>query len=1040
MHVSNVTVIEAFRTALARTGLVAQIRPEGDVAIVRDAGNAAVARSGIVIGHVLNAKTQAPMRGVTVVLDDSGITTRTNEKGEYRFVGVAAGPHRVATRFVGYTRQIKAITVTDDQTVTLDFVLDASVVNTLDQVVVTATGEQRIRELGHVVATINADSLVKRAPITELSDLLQARVPGLQVMSGAGSYAGGTVTLQLRGTSSMALQSSPIVIVDGVRYQSDNSLSNSLNNQDTRGVTYQQRSPLNDLNPNDIETVEVVKGPSASTLYGPDAANGVIVITTKRGNVGAPRFAWYARPVSNTTREPEYVTKSYTVWSHDPSTNALITYPCTLIRQYIDQSCILDSITVATTTMQVDSLSPVAQNRPTWQYGANLSGGTPIARYFVSGNYVNQVGTLRIPPALLHLMQDQLGENAITGLHRNPNTLTTIGTQASVSSDVSSWFGLTGSVSYTHTNNNRSATPSVYTNALLTTGLAFADSSTIASHVRDDIYPFRVALETSVEETNRFVTSLTGQFHPASWLGMTALFGTDLNGIHAHTERPGGLADQYDGGEVVEDYRSMVNRTMGLNATVNLHPGLFSFRTTGGVQYIYHRFDGTTASGTDLPQGSVNMYLAQSKYLMPVWDENVQLGGYGEEVVGINDRVYLSAAMRLDGSATFGDSYHPTPFPKLGVSWIASEEPFLRNLPGLRELRFRYSYGSATRHPTSSMKLGQLNGLNMTLNNTTMTYYWPQYFASADLKPERSNEHEWGADATILNGTTVQLTWWRRKVIDELLQRNGNPVGFNYYWMNGGTVGKHGFEATVNVPVFATQRAQGDIAFNYAYNTSTLLRLPEGRLNNAASIGYPLDAVFGQPIIAVLDTSGGHPDSVVTSDEIVRSPGYVFYGVTSPPRTYSITPSVTLFNGIVQISSLFDHASDFITTDDYGNQCRYTASCLAPFSKTAPLMEQARYVEGNRDNDFNLKTHYTRWRELTVRASVPQSIMRRFNIVGFQLINGASVSLQGRNLLLWTNFTGTDPESRTDRDPSTSNITNGMPQARSWALRFDITP
>jgi len=1037
LHVENVPLGAALTQILDGTGLHVISDGGNGLMIVADKGHGpAIQERGVVTGVVTNAATRQPLHGVTVLLDDTTRSVRTDDAGRYRLTGVSAGAHRVTVRYVGYARKTRPVTVSDGETVHLDFALDASV-NSLDQVVVTATGAQRVRELGHIVAQINADSLVKAAPITDLSDLLQSRVPGLQVVSGSGSYAGETISLQLRGQSSMALNSAPIVIVDGVRYQSDNSMSNAANTQDIRGAyAGQQRSPLNDLNPNDIATIDVVKGPSASTLYGPDAANGVIVVTTKRGQVGAPQFRWYARPMTSDVPEPAYVTKSYTIWSHDPNTGALNPYPCTLANQYYYHVCVLDSITVGKSIVQIDSLSPIAKNRPTWQYGASLSGGSQMSRYFVSGNYSNQIGSLQIPPALQRLIANNQGANALP--NGAPNSLMTLGMQTSISSEVSSWFSMDGTANITHVNNNRSAQPYFYANALSVGSQLNADSAGLEQYVANGGYPVSAALRVNTEESNRLVGSFSANVRPATWVSANVQVGTDLNYVQDHATLPGGLVRPSDGGGVEDDRRAGTGRNVSFMLNTTFHPSRFSFRTTGGVQYIYHRLDGTNASAYDLPAGSSNAYLAQQQQISPQWEESVQLGTFGEEVFGINDRIFLTGSLRVDGSTTYGDAYHPTPFPKLGASWIASEEPWLRNTPGLRELRFRYSYGSSTKHPTSSMKLGQLNAYNMNINSNVETAFWPQNFANPDLRPERSNEHEWGADATILNGMTLQLTWWNRNVIDELDQLQGQTVGLNYYWVNGATVAKHGFEATMTVPLFATRQAQGEVTLNYASNVSKVVHLPSGPSTGGGLLGYPIDAVFIRPVTGYADTAGGHADSVITAQEVVYGP-YSYVGVLNPPRTFTVTPSLLLFNGVVRVSSLFDRTSGFVTQDDFEYQCQYNANCLAPFLRSTPLAVQALYASGSRDA-FSVLTSYTRWRELSITASVPTAIMKKLNVFNFQLLSNASVSIQGRNLLLWSNFKGTDPESRSDRDPITSWLSDGIPQARSWSLRFDFTP
>jgi len=320
-----------------------------------------VAGTGTIAGTVTNAQTQQPVHSVTVVLDDSVKVERTGETGQYRFLNVNIGVHTITVRAIGLARQTKRVMVDEDKVSTVNFTLESSV-NTLDRVVVTATGPQRYRELGHVVAVVNADSLVRSAPITSMAELLTARVPGLQVVTSG--TVGGEVALRLRGQTTAYLDPQPIVIVDGVRYKNTNTIPDGYGNlvEDRRAFGAEPRSPLNDLNVNDIETVEVVKGPSATTLYGPDAANGVIVVTTKRGKAGKPEWRVYAHPNLHSEVPDQRIQALtyYQAWGHDPSTGETVPYNCTLEGQYHYHACILDSLTIAPRQVTDNNVSVVS--------------------------------------------------------------------------------------------------------------------------------------------------------------------------------------------------------------------------------------------------------------------------------------------------------------------------------------------------------------------------------------------------------------------------------------------------------------------------------------------------------------------------------------------------------------------------------------------------------------------------------------------------------------------------------------------------------
>jgi len=995
--------------------------------------------SGLLLGTVTSAKTKRPLRGVSIILGDSTVITRTNESGQYRFPNVASGSYKVTARSIGYARQTKPVTVRDDQTTTLDFLLESSV-NALDQVVVTATGEQRIRELGHVVTRINVDSLVKVAPITSVTDLLIGRVPGLVALTGSGGVAGANVQLRLRGATSASLSSEPIVIVDGVRYRSSNSFDGSNGGDYRAGNVGDIPSPLNDLNPNDIETIEIAKGPSASTLYGPDAANGVILITTKHGKSGKTEFNWYARPVTNNIPEDRVPRFRYNAWGHVPGTTDLYPYGnCTLVSQYVNQSCVLDSITKIPTQINDPNVSVIAKNRPTWQYGGSLTAGVPSLRYFASANYNSQTGVMRLSPVADSLLRALYGVSSIANSVRTPNTLQDLTFHTTVNADVNPRATVGISASYTQSTNQRVNVGNFFSQ--LVSGPQPGSDTTSSLYQPDPTF----SINTVGEQSNRLTASIDGHDQIVPWLNVNGTVGLDIGAITTHAVHPGNALGQYDPGSAEDDRRNVTGRTVNAGAIATAHPHALSFRTSLGVQYNYSHQDGVNTIGGNLAPASGSIGTATQIYATPQWAETVTLGTYAEEVVGLRDRLYLTASLRVDGSTSFGDAYHPTPYPKVGVSWIVSDEPFW-NMPGVSQLRLRASYGGASRYPTSTMKLGNLGADFYTFGGQTVVGFDRGYLSNPVLRPERTREAEYGADATLLSNITLGLSWYHRKTLDQL-HNITNPTGLQSVWENTASIAAHGFEATLNIPIVETRMIRGDLNFAYSYGTDRVLSL--GSAPNVLStngggyaVGAPLSAVFGQRILKVLDTvgtgSGNSGDGIVFPQEIVRDSIIRFLGVTTPPRTYTLAPTVTLFGGRISISSLFDRSTGYLVLDSYSQQCVSSGLCLAPLLKTTPLLEQAKYVaQFPHLEDFLEPGDNTRWRELNISVDVPSRFLR-IDPLHLHFSRG-SVSLQGRNLKLWTAFKGPDPDSRDD--PLFINaIVGGIPQARAWSFRFDLTP
>ena len=247
-------------------------------------GGSARAQSPVTIsGQIADSTSKRPLVGVeiTVLRDADGTlagSARAGESGRYTLVTNATGLVTVRVRLVGYTQQQRRLTLAAGQTYTANFNLVERLMQ-LDQVVVTGTaGVTQRRAVGNVVSTIDASKVLEIAPARSVNELIGARTPGLIVLPSTGQVGTGA-QLRVRGTSSLSLSNEPIVYIDGIRM--DATASRGPGQRGGAGA-----SRLNDINPQDIESIEVIKGPAASTLYGTEASNGVIQIITKRGKSG----------------------------------------------------------------------------------------------------------------------------------------------------------------------------------------------------------------------------------------------------------------------------------------------------------------------------------------------------------------------------------------------------------------------------------------------------------------------------------------------------------------------------------------------------------------------------------------------------------------------------------------------------------------------------------------------------------------------------------------------------------------------------------
>jgi len=244
-------------------------------------------QNGTVQGNVTDARTGDALPGANIVVQGLSLGTATGRDGDFTIDNVPMGTRRIEVRFIGYSPMIQEVTVSLGETVTINFQLEEDVL-LLDEIVVTGTaGGARKREIGNSIAVLDMSKV--QEPVGSVDNLLMGRVAGLNVQFASGHPGSGGI-IRLRGNNSVAMSNAPLIYIDGVRIRADAYPKNvppvGFSGRSSGSVS----SPLNDINPNDIERVEVIKGASATTLYGTEAAGGVIQIFTKKGRPGQPNW------------------------------------------------------------------------------------------------------------------------------------------------------------------------------------------------------------------------------------------------------------------------------------------------------------------------------------------------------------------------------------------------------------------------------------------------------------------------------------------------------------------------------------------------------------------------------------------------------------------------------------------------------------------------------------------------------------------------------------------------------------------------------
>lgn len=982
-------------------------------------GSAGVASAqGTITGRVSAQGTGEPLQEARIILLGTSLFTSAAADGRYTLRNAPTGASEVRVIRVGYTESKKSVLVTAGQTVTLDFVMVPAVVK-LAEVVTTATGETRKLELGNSISQINAADITSTQTIRSLGDLLTARAPGVQVLPN--TMTGGGSRVLIRGISSLSLSNAPIYIIDGIRMSSGNG-------SQAIGVGGTTLSRVNDINPQDIENMEIVKGPSAATLYGTDAANGVIVITTKRGRAGKTRYNTFVE--NGIIKDRNTYPTAYTLFGHTPAGTVRQCF----LNEVGNGVCAADSLLSYNLWADPD-VSPLGTGQRQ-QYGLSASGGQETVSFFVSGDYEKELGVYTIPPFDIRRLDST--NVSIRPEWLRPNALEKQNVRLNLTSALNSKLDLQSSLGFVHLNQRL---PQIDNN---TTGLGssayggpgFKNNGNGSLGFAKNGYrlftPGDIFQETVNQQINRFIGSTSANYRPYSWMANRANIGLDYTSrTDSDLCRRSNCSDFSTNrlGSATDARANIRNFTADLasSATFNLRPAINS-KTTVGVQYVNFTQDENLASASTLPPGTQTVTAGAIPFASAATTIQKTLGLFVEEAVAVRDRLFLTAALRTDQNSAFGTNFQQVYYPKLSASYVISDEDFFPKIKGLDQLRLRSTYGAAGTQPGPNDALRFFQAATVNVDKADAPGVIVAGVGNQNLRPERATEFEGGFDAKMFDSRiNLELTYYSKLTKDALISRVLPPsagVAASRF-ENLGSVKNAGLEALVNAQLVNNRRFGWDVTYSASSNANKLVDLgavppiigsPQSVMSQKA--GYPINGYWQKPIVSYQDLNGDGLISYVagcattTTCEVVVGDTAVFLGTSVPKYEMTLSNGFDFFNRAIRISSLFDYKGGLKNDNDTERiRCQNRLNCVGEANKTAPLFQQARVV-ALRDNPartqagFIEDANFVRFRELSVTFAAPQTFATRV----FRS-ESASLSFAARNLHVWTKYTGVDPES-----------------------------
>lgn len=974
---------------------------------------------GTISVRVTEAAGGRPLDQVQVVIVGTTLGGLTNVDGRFTFRTVNAGTQTVRVLRVGYSEQKKSVTVIAGQTANVEFVL-TPVALTLAPVVTTATGETRKVELGNNVAQIDAAKVTETAPVSNINDLLNSRAAGVVVTSG--TQTGSGARIRIRGQNSLSLSNDPIYVIDGVRMTSNTNSSSLF----TGGA---QPSRVGDLNPEEIESMEVIKGPSAATLYGTDAANGVIVITTKKGRSGPGRWFVYGETGLITDRNT-YPT-NYTIFGKraGQTTTAPLNF-CNNPR-VSTAVCTLDSV-ASYNLFEDDDATPLGTGYRS-QYGAQLSGGTEVVRYFVSAEREDETGVLELPQFERRRF-DSLNIQ-LRDYTERPNVLGKNSLRANLNAAVSPKLDLqvtTGFINLAQRFSLESnATAGLGSHAF--GGPGFKNNGVVGGGLGTPLNGYRAWTpgytwqEKAGQSLNRFVGSFNANYRPTSWWQNRLTIGNDYtarvdDNLLFRGEGPPITATYREGFK--ENYRTdLRNFTVDFGSTANYNPrSWLNLKTTGGVQYINYLFAQGFSTGTNLPPGTQTTGAAAVPGAGESTTLQKTLGLFVEQSAAINDRLFLTAAVRSDQNSAFGTDFQSVLYPKGSLSWILSEESFFPKWGWMDQFRVRAAYGASGVQPGPNDALRFFASTTANLRGADQPAVVVSALGNAELKPERSTEFEGGFETKLFSSRySLEVTYYQKRTEDALISAIVPPsVGSAAsVRRNLGAVQNKGWEFLVSGQVVDTRAVGIDLTLNASTNANKLLSLggtpPQLNVTTRVLEGYPLFGFWARPITGWEDKNGDGLlayNADASLNEVFVGDSVVFRGYTQPRHLFTLSSGFDFFNRRLRIQTMLDYRGGHRWYNNTERiRCVSRQNCNGLMNPKASFEEQAMVV-ATRDHPsrtldgFFQPGAFTRLREVTAQYTLPASWAAR--LAGSRSVG---IVFSARNLGLWTKYRGVDPES-----------------------------
>ncbi|WP_289039673.1 SusC/RagA family TonB-linked outer membrane protein [uncultured Zobellia sp.] len=783
------------------------------------------AQSTTISGTVL-AEDGFPLPGASILVKGTTTGSSSDFDGNFSLQVTDAANQVLAISYIGYKTQ-EVVLTGNDQIVNVTLTEDS---NALDEVILVGSSiTQSRKKLGNAITTVKSVELVKAAP-ANITSSLQGKVPGAQITQNSGDPAGG-FSIRLRGPSTIKGSSEPLYVVDGVI--TSNLTTNVTNLNVDSGDASPGQNRMVDINPNDIENVNILNGAAAAAIYGSRASNGVVVITTKKGGVyeDGPEFSFKSTFNVNTVRkkldlnlrgeEFETVPNSalsgrlWPIFGFDPNDgNALTTYRNLSTNKF--------------ETTRYDYQDEIFQTGFGSDNYFSAKGGNEKMGYMASVGYLSNQGIIK------NTQFDRFSAR-INFNHK-----------------IADWISYDLGLYYANSKSDEKPDGNVFwspINSMNITNNTFDITQRDANGNLMAVENTRVNPLTIIEsfditqEVNHFIPNLHLKINPIENLTVDQIIGVDTYNQKGHIDIPiypyANVNPAYfDDGYLGDAEAKVFNWNYDINANYNIDitEKLNSVTTAGySFQSSELSFEGTQGRGLD-----ANNEPSIPLYTQPI-DTNLDIYGFFlQETLSWDNKLFLTLAGRIDGATNFDVDERSNFYPKISGSYVLSNEPFWNTDGFLNSARLRASYGEAGNLTAISPyeRFGSYSS-NDFLGSSTLQQN--NRLGNEGLKPERTKEFEIGTDLSFFNNrASLLFTYYRQNIEDLIVGRVLAPsVGGSSRTENVGTMRNNGIEFYARVTPVKTDDLTWDLNFNFSSNKNKVLQTIGGDITIASVTGAP---------------------------------------------------------------------------------------------------------------------------------------------------------------------------------------------------------